>query len=759
MALAKKVSNKKIVSRPTSRSLEGGTSGWFIVAKVALTLAALAIPVLVGDWTPDRWEIHKTMALLLAVTVAWLAFFIGQFKQPAAAWHWHPVDWLVLALGVAAVVGAITGITPWVSILGLQGAYAETVPATIGFVSFYFLGARLFQQQRERFMLWAATLTGLGVALLLQLGQFSGVSLFPSSLASDPLFSTLANSSMQVALLAAAVGTIGLLLWPKVTERWAQWGIVLVVSLGWLMLFFLGQAVAWAVFALGMILVVMNQAGRPSKGSSKVVMIAVALAVMGMLTQFFTVTKYTSLPSTTELNLSQRVSAATAFSAFVHRPVLGTGSNTWFDAFVHYRPTSFNADARWSGRYLRAGMEWAQVLATQGIVGVAAWVGILLLIGWECWRRLRQEPSVSYMVGLFMAAALAMTFFLSTWSLQLLLLAWISFALVRAKIHAEAPRSATAPYVPAIGFAVVAILSVVLWYPAIRVYASQVQYTRVQNMLQDKVAVAKIVPTLKSAVALDSHNTDAGILLANAYVSMFQDDLTSNNLTAAQKDIQLAQDAIQATVTKNSTNPTLYEAQNNILNTLAAYLTNPEVQANKNFVALRDLEPASPIHDVGYGQTLLVMRARAAAATTGIVDDKKQEQYLQDAMAAFNLALKKKPDYLQARYARADAEMSAGQYQASLDDLDQLIATTPSEPIFWASKGSALGKLGQTDASTTAFEQALKLNSTDTTIYLAYSQMLVDAKKTAEAKDVLNRGIKAVPSATDLTDALKKLES
>ena len=735
-------------------------SGWDLAAKTALATGAFLIPLAVGSWTPDRWEINKTVVLLATVTVAWCCYFVGQLRRPTGAWRWHPLDWLVLMLGLAALIGTVTSVTWWTSVAGIQGAYAETLPVTLGFISVYFLSARLCRTSAERLIIWSALLSGVGLSLFLQLFQFAGVALLPGALGQDKLFSTMDNSSLQVALLAAVLGAMGLFLWPKARENWARLGLVAVITLGWLILLFLGQPIAWAVFALGMILVVLSQAGRTSAPSSRLVMAAVVLAASGLLSQFLKLNTYTSLPASTAITLRQSTSAATALATVTKRPVLGTGPNTWFDAFVQHRPLSYNADPRWSNRYLRAGAEWSQLLATQGVAGFGLWVGLIVVAGAEFWRRLRRGSSFTLLTGLYAVAILALSAVLATWSLTLLTLVWFALGLGRAKIAAADQTAAAVrtPW-PALGFAVTVILAIVIWFPAIRLYASQVSLARAQQQINQRAAVSSIIGTLQTAVRLDGHNVDAGILLANAQAVRIQDDLQANNVAAAQQDLNAATTTIRSVVTRNPNNPAVYEAENNILNSLASYLPNPEQQANDNFIVLRRLEPTNPIHDVGYGQTLLVVRARAAANRTVTPTADRLADYQRRATQAFDQALQKKPDYLQARFARGEANLLDGQYQAALDDLETLTATSPTVAVFWAAKGTALAKLEKNDQAKASFEQALQLDDRDPNTYLAYSQALSDAKKTDEAKAVLDRGLKALPGNQDLDAALKKLSA
>lgn len=763
MATAKKIVSKKVTPvRPaTRRPIAARATGvqWLLGAKIAVAVAAFCIPLSAGTWTPDRWEIHKLIALLAAVTVAWFCYFVHYFRRPMMSWTWHPLDWLVLAVGAVSVVGTFTSLDWWTSLTGLQGSYVETLPAILGFLSVYFLSTKLFITSADRLVVWSSLLGGIGLALLVQLFQFSGFSVLPASLANDPLFSPLANSSLQVALLASVVATIGLLLWPKAQERWAKVSVIALVALGWLVMLFIGQAVAWATFALGMIVVVINQARRPQTNSN-VVIAAVALAAVGMLGQMFNVQQYTSVPSTSEATLGQTVAAQTAFRSIADRPVLGTGPNTWFQAFVEYRPESYNSDPRWGSRFLRSGAEWSQQLATNGIVGFTSWIGILAIAGWEFWRRLRRGYSFTIMTGLFIIALLAVSGMVTTWSFTLVTVAWFTLGLGRAKLaESETRRQSGTSFLPMVGFAITVIVAVVVWYPAVNIYRSQMVTARAQEQMNTNAKSADIIATLERATRIDTRNLDASILLANAYAYDIQNQLDANDVTKAQERLTAAMSTIRTAVVRHQRNPVAYEAENNLLNGLATYIPKPEEQANANFAALRGIEPSNPVHDVGYGQTLQVMRARAVSDTTTTTSDEKLASYLNRAISAYDEALRKKSDYLQAKYARADAYTTAGKYQSAVDDLDALTAAAPTISVFWTAKGTALAKLDKLDMAIVAFEQALAIDATDVNAYLVYSDALQAAKKTTEAIAVLDRGLTAVPSDTELQAAKDKLKA
>lgn len=730
------------------------------MAKSVVGLGVFLIPLSIGTWTPDYWEIHKAALLIGVVLVGWLCYSVAHFRQPGFAWHWHPLDWIVLVIGLSTGVSTLTSVNLWSSLTGLQGTYSETLPVTLAFIGLYGLSARLFRTSADRLVIWSSLISGVGFSLLLQLFQFSEVSLLPGSLSTNPLTSTLANSTIQIGILAAMVATTALFLWSKAEERWAKLAIAGVVTIGWLVMFILGQSIAWAVFALGMILVVIVQGNTKRGPSTRLVLVIVILAAAGMLSQFLKVTTYANIPSTRDVSLSQTSSMATAFASVAARPALGTGPNTWYDAFVQHRPLSYNQEATWSSRYIRSGSEWTQMLGTQGMVGLALWIGLLAIAGWEFWRSLRHGYSFTVMAALFAVATLALTAILTAWSFTLLTFAWVALGLGRAKVASREPQTlATRGYLPALSFAAAAILILLVGYPAFRLYRSEVLLASAQLRI-DPAAPQAVIPTLQSALRLNERNGDAAVLLANAQAVMVAINVQKNNLTAAQQALTEATTTMRTAVERDKNNPAIYEAENNLLNSLGAYLPAPEQQANANVAFLRTLEPTNPIHDVIYGQTLMIMRARLnAQPASATPNDEQSARYLRLALAAYEEALRKKTDYLQARFARAEANIEGGQYQLALEDAERLTVTYPSAGAYWTLKGKALAKLERLDQAQTAFEQALDLEPRDVATYLEYATALKEAKKSDDAKTVIERGLEALPGNTQLQAELKSFDA
>ncbi|MBI5466964.1 MAG: tetratricopeptide repeat protein [Candidatus Kerfeldbacteria bacterium] len=730
---------------------------WVHFSQFSVCLTLLMLPLMVGGWTADSWETHKLLLLLLGVSFAWLGFLLAKLQGYPLPWTWHLLDWPVLGLVAVAIIGLIVSVQPWHGIVGLNGTLAGTVPATIGMVSLYFLVSRLFRSQHEHTIVWSSLLGGAGISLLLQLFQFSGVSLLPAPFHVSRLFSTLANSPVQDGIIAAAVVTAAMLLWTMAKERWLQLALAALVTLGWLVLLFFGQAVSWSVFALGMIVVVWYQAVRERHPRTGVMAVAILLAAAGMVAQLTHVNRWADLPTPTEVNISQTATWQTTWNTLKVRPVLGSGPETWYQDFIEHRPVSFNQDTYWSSRFIRAGNAWAQQLATTGLAGAGMWIAVMFFAWWMLRPSQQHGSTFSSTMAQFLILATALTGLFATWSFVLLAMLWVGLGLARSTVQpATEAKTVNRGPLPTLAFTILVMVLVGFWYSAIRVYASQIVLQRAQNDITATKSLASVEATLQTALRLDSRNIDAGVLLANAYAVEAQLADTAGETTKVQSLISQSLNAMDRVIRADRNNPAVYEASNNLVNNLASYVSDAVTIANNNFKTLQRLEPASPIHDVGYGQTLMLLRSQVLAqAAEGSAAT--AATYYQQAQAAYRTALNKKADYLQAQYALAQAHIAAGDYDQALVQLDDLLRKSPQVALFWSSVGVTRAKQQKLDEAKTFFEHALTLDNQDATIYSDYATAYSEADQKDVAKEILNRGLEAIPENVTLKAQLAEL--
>ncbi len=730
--------------------------GWENISKTLVVLALVITPLIISSRMSDSWEQPKTIVLAGLMSLAWLSFFISLFSRKTVSWGWHVLDWFAILLGGATVVSTLVSVRGPVSLWGLGGWSSSSLPAVVSFISLYFLTSQLFRSRHDQAIGWTALMTGTGAALLVMLFQLSSVSILPAELSSNPLLGTISSTPAHVAVMAALFGAVALLLWSRTTERWAKWGIVACVVISWLVLFFLRQPLGWAIFALGMMSVVVEQSIGGRTTNIRLLTAAVALAAAGMLLQLTGAANHANLPATNDISLDQRTSSSIAWSTFLDRPVLGSGPVTWYQDFVQHRPLSFNQSPYWSLRFVSAASELWQQLATGGLVTLGLWFGFLVMAGWWMWSHVRKQPRAALVATALIITTAIVVGFLSTWSWLLVLWLWASIGLSRAQLTTTSQPTRMGAAAP-LWFSVLILALVGYWWTVARVTASDIAYQQGRQLYNQIAPIDHVIAQLNTSVKLNPKNTSALTLLGNAEVTKAQLAVQQSSTTDVTAMLQPAVGHLRQAIAADPRNPALYEEMNNLLNRLSGAISDVAVEANVNFHTLEKLEPTNPIHDVGDGQTLMVIRQGLTTTQNSAAIETQRKDLLDQAITAYRRALSKKPDYGQARFALAQSLAEGGQNDQALSELDQITSTFGHVSEFWVERAVVFSNLKENDQADQAFKQALQISPTDSSLYLSYANALVQAGQPDKAKEILQQGLKAFPSTTELQQRLDGL--
>lgn len=747
-----------LLKRLTRRSDPGQT--WENLSRVCVTLGVFLLPLLVLSWTNDVWETTKAMVLLVTVGAGWLCYFFATLKRREHHWSMTRMDWVVVALWVSLGISTIGSVSVWSSLAGISGSLVETWPVVTAMIGLYFLAGQIFRTAAERRAGWGAMLTGVGLALMAQMFQFSDFSLLPPSLPrANTVFSLISNSLTDVAILAAIFGSTVLLGWNSQAERWQRWSVAAGVLLSWLVLLLAGRPVGWAIWAIGMIAVVLHQAAKGKKADTRLIIVAVLLAATGMAAQLFGLHRQAGLANGPDITLDQSTTRSIVQSTLKSRPVFGTGGATWYHTFVTERPESFNTSAYWSTRFIKAASGWWQALATSGLVGVMLWTGLIIIGTWAIWKQWSKKPEAEWLLyGLVLVAVFVSGFF-STWSLPLLVMAWFFLGLSRSAVTKGEKKTHPIGLGFPLAFVLSALVIVTTWFFAGRLYTAEVVVRQTQDAIARRENLDRVVERLAMALKLNDHQGDASVLLAGAYATQAELALQKNDNVAATGLVKKAVATMRTAVTKDPKNPAMLEAMNNLLNRLNAYVTDAVDEASRNFVTLRKLESTNPIHDVGYGQTLMILRRRLLAGEATDENKATAEKYFNEAIAAYDTALRKKTDYPQAVYAKAQAYTAVEDSAKAIVLLEPLVGTYPDVPAFWIELGLAQSQAKDNEKAVIAYERAVALVPADPGVYLALAQHYKDAGDAENAKSTIERGLATIPNEPTLEQFLRELDA
>ncbi len=724
-----------------------------------MILVTLILPVFVMPNASDPWETQKVLVGLGLLSLAWIWTWIGMIRRGQHRWEWKRFDIFVGAILVVAGLSLAFAIDIWTGLRGLNGSLAQTVPVILGFGSFWWLLRLHFSEPSLRW--WPILGLGLGLtlALWLQIWQLSNFTWWPQIWPSNQFFGVISSAPLDTAAVAAVVGAGWLIFWDRLKERWQRWTAVAGLTVSWLVLLFLQQPLAWAMFAIGMIAVVLQQTAKKKPQSSNILLAAVGLAALGMVVQFIHISSIADVPQPIDLRLDQSTTVATTVNTWKARPVLGTGPNSWYQAFVHYRPTSFSQSDFWSTRFIKGRSAWFDLGASQGWLGLIVWMGALLTAMVWLWRRWRQTAHPLDMLALLVVSLTVLAGWLMTWSLVWLLML-VTFLGVSAAGADRLPKPKTFSSGGWVAAIVTVIGLIAFWIPAVRIYATTWSVQNAQNQITHQASLDQVKKTLIPAHARDMHNLDAAELLARIYASQAVQAAQAGQTDQAKNLVQQAIQTLQPTVDRNTTNPVAYESMNNLLNIINPLTVDAEVEARKNFEALRRLEPANPIHDVGYGQTLLASRTRLLAQDNLTADQQAQaDQMLTQADQAFQAALTKRPVYVQAALGSAQVLIAQEKYDQAKTWLDKYANLAKTSGAYWRLVGLTESGLHNEAGYRDAFQKAIDIDATDLNAYVGWSQAEKSHGHLDQAKQVITRGQAAVPNSAILQAALDDLQS
>lgn len=755
---------KKLINR-----LRPGDPGdvWQRAAQTAVVVTIVATILTVFGATSDTWQLPKMWMLVVGTAIAWICYVVMNFKRRTTQWAWHPLDILVGVFVLAVGISAATSVSWWKSVFGISGWRDQSFVMIAAGAVLYFLIARLFTGAKERMLVWWALFGSIGVSFLIHLFQLGGFSMWPEPWHSQVWFNVAEGSPRQLSILAAFFSTGMTIVTVTAQQKWSRWMAFVGVIIGWIFLLFLGQAIGWAMVAVGMMLVIL-QATRQKGVHAGWMIMAVVIAVSGMIAQMTKLADHSGFARPYEVTLDQRTSSQVAMTTLFHRPVLGSGPVTWYEDFVKYRDREYNQSPTWNLRFQQAGASWWQTIATLGVVGTLLWMSILVMGWWTGWQAWQKKGESWLLLGVTGSAFVFISGWFATWSLPMLLITWVGLGLTRAAMleqsKAKSKSYASMHMLGDLAVAAVIIFSII---PISAIAASDVAMRNAQRWFDtlqsgqaanNTKALSQATSWLQRSVDWDRYNSTSLLLLANTQAIQVQQLVGQENLTEAAKSLQAMQNTLALARSRFPRDPMTFETENNLLNLLSGAMQNAAAQAKANFATLRALEPQNPIQDVGYGQTLMVERAQLIG-TQSAADSTKAAALLTEALAVYQKAIEKKPEYYQAHYAHAQALVSAERYAEVFDELPvDSTAPTAQQALTYQVRAQAYVGLKKDDLAIASFKSAILAYGQDPLTYLLFSDFYSTTKKDKKsATEVLDQGLKALPGNAQLEAAKKAL--
>lgn len=725
------------------------SSVWHSASLVALAVTLAILPWATWPSAGDRFELPKLIVLALGVGIAFVTWLTGVVAERVVNLPASPAFGAsVVVLVALALSGMLSAYFPS-SVFGLSGTWAESTLAQLGFLLLALLLALQLTNLDAVKRFGVVFLFSTGLLSLVSLFQLRGIRIIPPLPAAG--FTFLSASPQPLAVVAALGVTIAVFFALRGVERVSRrirWALVLFVGV---LLLTLGAKVGFALAIVGLVLLLVPVWSRP--GVFPAAAFVVPSAAIGVVVLALLLLPLKGSPGALSPAHSTSVALSTLGSP---RAASGLGPALFPIAFNRFRPEAYNQSPSWQVRPSAAGTAITDRAASQGFLGLIAFlllVGTLLGGLWRRvlasdWRRPEYAVLAPLAIGL---SLLTVSAFLTPWSAALHFYFWLftGFGLSAVATRRVA-LSLNVGWAAALLRAALPVASVVV----LVVVAGWLRTAWGDHLLgkaraairstEDLAGVRSILTRSAAANPLDSQpvalRAQATVVVAQFAAGQSGKPSPAELATA----VALAKEAIRRM-------PQSPENVENLLAIVRNYGGMPEAEVDAWFRRLTELDPVNPAAYLEYGQFLYSL-ASSADQSGGT-----RTATLTRARDVFRSAKQLKSDLPEARFGEALSLGQLGNYAEAETLLKALNQELPNLPVVALEHGRVLVNQQKFADAAGVLEPISNQAPDNATVALLYAEALAGADRTADAKAVLEAALKENPDNAELSDALKKL--
>ncbi len=692
-------------------------------------------PLFFTKYTNELFEYNKMMLVYALTTVtaaAWLTKMVGEKRLILKK---TPLDLPILLFLISQILSTVFSIDPHTSLWGYYSRSNGGLFSILSYIILYYALVSNFDASEGLKFLKAALLGGVFVALW-AIPEHFGVS--PSCI----MLTGQATDSCWVQEVAARVfatlgqpnwlaAYLGMLIFP------ALYFFLAATKLRQLIFYFLSVIIFYLAFTFtysrgatlgvlaGLLLflafLLFNRFQKPKDaGNTKLKLFSMVLVFFVLinvlygsaLTRFQLITQPAPAAKPTAggaATLTQLESGGTesgqirlivwkgALEIFKHYPVFGSGVETFAYSYYNFRPKEHNLVSEWDFLYNKAHNEYLNYLATTGLVGIIAYLGmILVFVAWGVMGILNIKYKISNIKQLSSDQKLLVASLLS---------GYISYLVQNF-----------------FGFSVV--ITALLFY----LFAGFAFLSA--EGLEDLRLSQKIAKPFTAIIYRRKIYTNGirGILAFLAMVFIF-------------------------TLLKFWVADVFYKRGNDF-----DEIGSP-VKAFRSYFSASKLNNSEPLYlsELGYSAAEIAVATFKDDATTSATfkDDALSETEKSLRMSPANITLWRNAIRTYFQLSLIDPSFEGKTVQT----LDKTISLAPTDPKLYYNKGLILMQNGQNEEAEQAFLKALELKPNYREAHFTLGVMYEQINQKDKAKTQMETVLKLVPGDPDATNELKKLEN
>ncbi|HBK33398.1 TPA: hypothetical protein DEP34_00280 [Candidatus Uhrbacteria bacterium] len=697
---------------------------WFAKASFFILLfLVFFLPLCFFPLGVDTLEVHKQTLLVLGVSAAALCWLIAQalgFEtkkgKPGLVW---PLFFLIAVTGIGAWFSDV----PFLSWIGeVKQEYASFL-SIISLAVFSYLISVVITDERQ----WKKVfLSSIFSALLV--GVFGFFSLFGftnvNTVGTAHLFSV-----YLVTVLTLVLGV-----WTyrpfKIDFSWWQKAFFIILLLETLAtLLIMSYWIVWVILGIGMIGLLAGSFffSKPFQYTSRFLlpMILIAISVAGCFLST-PLSRFAPLEVTPNTALSFQVAKDTLLAkgwAF------GSGPGTFVYDFASFKPVSINETMFWNIRFDSAFSLLLTLLATTGVLGVLAWLGVLCAGYWSSIHSLesRREDRHFILATLGSLTALSFSFLVSGANLTILFVWFLLFGLLFASQKEERKNALSKfrrrfSFVGGIFFALVIATCAGL---TIERYAAEAAFAKAIRLDRENAPITDVIVFLNRAATWNRFHDGYYRNISTALLIQSLEEMNRLKQMESVTDLDrerlqaITASAINAATTATDISPANglnWQVRGQVYRELLSLYANASDAAVTSCLQATQLEPNNPVYWTDLGETYQkaaeVRQQILIGQSLNPTQDALWNQLLVQAESALNTALDRKQDYAPAHYYLSLVYEAQGRLDDAVGKMESVINYNISDVGAYFQLGLLYlerGGEGDLDRAGEAFAQAITL--------------------------------------------------
>lgn len=359
------------------------------ILKYGTVLLAFLVPVTYFWGTSEFYEFNKQMLLILATVVLGVAWLGKMWSARELRFVRTPLDIAVLIFVAVYFVSTVTSLNLLVSMLGHYGRFNGGLISILCYAILYFVyvnNVRTFEHVKRVALALAASGT-----LLAAYGILQYFSIYPlmADYAKNRFFTPAGSPDVLSYFLTALVPVSMALI--AVTKNFVSklvLGLAVIAQFAFVAL--VNVQAAQSSIPVGIllsgagVLIFLYFARDAVFGKNRALFVALVIA-LGLLATLvfpsvrgFLPAQFRDLPK--EVNIDWGSSWQITATTLGKYPIVGSGPDTFLFDFTRFRDSSLNATQYWNLRFDRANSELLQIVATLGLLGLAAFLFLVYKI-------------------------------------------------------------------------------------------------------------------------------------------------------------------------------------------------------------------------------------------------------------------------------------------------------------------------------------------------------------------------------------------